>query len=72
MATLKATVKSKRKDGMYVVYIRFAHNRKVSYLRASWMGLRQNQKSPRFRALVLLGINCGGEGILTADSHILL
>ena len=25
-----------------------------------------------FRALVLLGINCGGEGILTADSHILL
>ena len=37
MATLKATVKSKRKDGMYVVYIRFAHNRKVSYLRTSWM-----------------------------------
>ena len=30
MATLKATVKSKRKDGMYVVYIRFAHNRKIS------------------------------------------
>lgn len=37
MATLKATVKSKRKDGMYVVYIRFAHNRKVSYLRTSWL-----------------------------------
>jgi len=37
MATLKATVKSKRKDGMYVVYIRFAHNRKVSYLRTSWI-----------------------------------
>ena len=48
MATLKATVKSKRKDGMYVVYIRFAHNRKVSYLRTSWMvndkGLSQNKK----------------------------
>ena len=47
MATLKATVKSKRKDGMYVVYIRFAHNRKVSYLRTSWMvndkGLSRNK-----------------------------
>ena len=32
---------------MYVVYIRFAHNRKVSYLRASWMvndkGLSRNK-----------------------------
>lgn len=48
MATLKATVKSKRKDGMYVVYIHFAHNRKVSYLRTSWMvndkGLSRNKK----------------------------
>jgi hypothetical protein len=48
MATLKATVKSKRKDGMYVVYIRFAHNRKISYLRTSWMvndkGLSRNKK----------------------------
>lgn len=48
MATLKAAVKSKRKDGMYVVYIRFAHNRKVSYLRTSWMvndkGLSRNKK----------------------------
>ena len=48
MATLKATVKSKRKDGMYVVYIRFAHNRKVSYQRTSWMvndkGLSRNKK----------------------------
>lgn len=48
MATLKATVKSKRKDGMYVVYIRFAHNRKVSYLRTSWMvndkGVSRNKK----------------------------
>ena len=48
MATLKATVKSKRKNGMYVVYIRFAHNRKVSYLRTSWMvndkGLSRNKK----------------------------
>ena len=36
------------KDGMYVVYIRFAHNRKVSYLRTSWMvndkGLSRNKK----------------------------
>ena len=48
MATLKATVKSKRKDGMYVVYIRFAHNRKVSYLRTTWMvndkGLSRNKR----------------------------
>ena len=48
MATLKATVKSKRKDGMYVVYIRFAHNRKVSYLRTSWLvndkGVSRNKK----------------------------
>lgn len=48
MATLKATVKSKRKDGMYVVYIRFAHNRKVSYLRTSWIvndkGISRNKK----------------------------
>ena len=33
---------------MYVVYIRFAHNRKVSYLRTSWMvndkGLSRNKK----------------------------
>ncbi len=48
MATLKATVKSKRKDGMYVVYIRFAHNRRVSYLRTSWLvndkGISRNKK----------------------------
>ena len=48
MASLKATVKSKRKDGMYVVYIRFAHNRKISYLRTSWIvkdkGLSRNKK----------------------------
>ena len=48
MATLKATVKSKRKDGMYVVYIRFAHNRKVSYQRTSWLvtdkGLSRDKK----------------------------
>ena len=48
MATLKATVKSKRKDGMYVVYIRLAHNRKISYLRTSWLvsdkGLSRNKR----------------------------
>ena len=48
MATLKATVKSKRKDGMYVVYIRFVHNRKVSYQRTSWLvtdkSLSRNKK----------------------------
>ena len=49
IATLIATVKSKRKDGMYVVYIRFAHNRKVSYLRTSCLvndkGLSRNKKA---------------------------
>lgn len=37
MATLKAAVRTKRKDGMYVVYIRFTHNRQVKYIRTSWM-----------------------------------
>jgi len=37
MATLKAAVRTKRKDGMYVVYIRVTHNRQVKYIRTSWM-----------------------------------
>lgn len=37
MATLKAEVRTKRKDGMYVVYIRVTHNRQVKYIRTSWM-----------------------------------
>jgi len=37
MATLKATVKFKRKDGMYVVYIRVVQNRKIKYIRTSWV-----------------------------------
>ena len=50
-----------------------AHSSEVSSLFCQHLcRLRHNQKSPRFRALVLLGINCGGEGILMADSHILL
>ncbi|WP_144009752.1 hypothetical protein [Prevotella intermedia] len=36
MATLKAIVKSKMKNGMYNVYIRFTHNRQFSYMRTSW------------------------------------
>ena len=36
MATLKASVKSKRKDGMYPVYIRVTQNRQVKYLRTAW------------------------------------
>ena len=37
MATIKAEVRTKRKDGMYVVYIRVTHNRQVKYIRTSWM-----------------------------------
>ena len=37
MATLKAIVKSKMKNGMYNVYIRFTQNRQFSYMRTSWM-----------------------------------
>lgn len=37
MATLKAAVRTKRKDDMYVVYIRVTHNRQVKYVRTSWM-----------------------------------
>ena len=37
MATLKAAVRTKRKDGMYVVYIRVTHNRQVKYIRTSWL-----------------------------------
>ncbi len=48
MATLKAIVKSKMKNGMYNVYIRFTHNRQFSYLRTSWMvndkGLSDDKK----------------------------
>ena len=48
MATLKAIVKSKMKNGMYNVYIRFTHNRQFSYMRTSWMvndkGLSDDKK----------------------------
>ena len=37
MATLKTTVKTKLKTGMYIVYIRVLHNRQTSYVRTSWM-----------------------------------
>lgn len=37
MATLKAIVKSKMKNGMYKVYIRFTHNRHHAYMCTSWM-----------------------------------
>lgn len=33
MATFKATVQKKREDGMYLVYIRCTHNRKVSFIK---------------------------------------
>ena len=55
MATLKATVKSKRKDGMYVVYIRFAHNRKISYLRTSWM-VNDRGKKKKKKAILILSL----------------
>lgn len=32
MATFKAIVKAKRKDGFYPVYIRVAHRRKLAYI----------------------------------------
>ncbi|MBD5224341.1 MAG: hypothetical protein HDS68_00005 [Bacteroidales bacterium] len=33
MATFKAIVKTKRKDGFYQVYIRCVHNQKPSYIK---------------------------------------
>lgn len=48
MATLKAIVKAKMRNGMYNVYIRFTHNRQNSYMRTSWMvsdnGLSEDKK----------------------------
>lgn len=48
MANLKACVQTKRKDGMYIVYIRVTHLRKVAYIRTSMMvnerGLRKRDK----------------------------
>ena len=48
MATLKAIVKAKMKNGMYNVYIRFTQNRQFSYFRTSWMvndkGLSDDKK----------------------------
>ena len=48
MATLKAIVKSKSRDGMYNVYIRFTQNRQFAYFRTSWMvnekGLSKDKK----------------------------
>ena len=48
MATLKAIVKSKAKNGMYNVYIRITQNRQFSYVRTSWMvndeGLSDDKK----------------------------
>lgn len=37
MATLKAEVQGKRKDGTYLVYIRVTHNRRNSYLKTPWV-----------------------------------
>ena len=37
MATLKPTVKTKLKTGMYIVYIRVVQNRQSSFIRTSWM-----------------------------------
>ena len=37
MATLKAEVQGKRKDGTYLVYIRVTHNRRNSYLKPPWV-----------------------------------
>ena len=37
MATLKPTVKSKLKTGVYIVYIRVVQNRQSSFIRTSWM-----------------------------------
>lgn len=48
MATLKAVVKTKSKNGMYKVYIRFTQNRMFSYMSTSWMvtdqGLSDDKK----------------------------
>ncbi|NPD83037.1 transposase [Prevotella sp. PINT] len=48
MATLRAIVKTKMRNGMYKVYIRFTHNRQFSYMRTSWMvnekGLSDDKK----------------------------
>lgn len=48
MATIKAIVKAKMKNGMYNVYIRFTQNRQFSYFRTSWMvnekGLSDDKK----------------------------
>lgn len=48
MATLKAIVKSKMRNGMYAVYIRFTHNRQNSYMRTCWVvndkGLSEDKK----------------------------
>lgn len=37
MATLKAEVQSKRKDGTYIVYIRVTHNRRIAFLKTPWI-----------------------------------
>ena len=39
MATLKPTVKSKLKTGMYIVYIRVVQNRQSSFIRTSWINI---------------------------------
>ena len=48
MATLKAIVKSKMRNGMYAVYIRFCQNRQYAYKRTTWMvndkGLSDDKK----------------------------
>lgn len=48
MATLKAIVKTKTRNGMYNVYIRFCQNRQYAYKRTTWMvndkGLSDDKK----------------------------
>lgn len=36
MATFKAEIRTKRTDGLYLVYIRVTHNRKNAYIKTDW------------------------------------
>lgn len=53
MATLKAIVKAKMKNGMYNVYIRFTQNRQFSYFRTLWMVMKKVSVMTRRTSLIL-------------------
>lgn len=55
MATFKADVQKKRKDGLYVVYIRCTHNRSVQYIKTDMYVTDKNVVKGQIKDQIVLG-----------------